>query len=320
MLTSQEAKQRFQGICVPIATIYRDDGSLDLDALASNVQWMIDRGARQGNTIFLAAGSGGDFTVLNVEERKQVIQTVAEVSGGRVPTIAGVQSTDVRVTIEICQHAEKVGIELAQISGAYYYDPRPDDVMAWHHEVARHTGIGFAAYSHWYSGSKYDVPVSVIERLLEEVPNTIAVKWASPVVENYCSGMLSFIPKAAVVDNSSLNLLGHVLGCRAFISHVPNFYPELPWRVFDLFQEGRYREGRKVYDDFMVPYAKLNGQITGATAGEGIFVKPWMDAGGLKGGRSRLPSRDEAVTPEIREGIKRLLERSRAQMEVAAAD
>ena len=317
MLTREEAKQRFQGVCVPIATIYKEDGSLDPDSLASNVQWMIDRGAKQGNTIFLACGSGGDFTVLSTEERKQVISTVAEVTAGRVPTIAGVQSTDVRVTIELCQHAEKMGVDLVQISGAFYYDPHPDDVMAWHREVARNTGIGFAAYSHWYSGSKYDVPVSLIEQLLDEIPNTIAVKWASPVVENYYRGMLSFIPKAAVVDNSSLNLLGHVLGCRAFISHVPNFYPEFCWRVFDLFQEGRYPEAREVYDEFMLPYGQLLGQIAGATAGEGIFVKPWMEAVGLKGGRSRLPSRDEAVTPEIREGVRKLLARSQAAVGAA---
>ena len=317
MLTKEQAKKRYQGVCVPIATIYKDDGSLDLDSLASNVQWMIDRGAKEGNTIFLAAGSGGDFTVLNVEERKQVIGTVAEVSAGRVPCIAGVQSTDVRVTIEICQHAEKVGVELAQISGAFYYDPKPDDVVAWHKEVAKHTGIGFAAYSHWYSGSKYDVPVELIETLLEEVPNTIAVKWASPVVEHYYRGMMSFVPKAAVVDNSSLNLLGHVLGCRAFISHVPNFYPELPWRVFDLYQQQRYEEARRVNDEFMVPYGGLLGQIAGATAGEGIFVKPWMEAAGLKGGRSRLPSRDEAVTPKIRDGVKALLTQSQADLSAA---
>jgi len=317
LLTKEQTKKRYQGVCVPIATIYNDDGSLDLDSLASNVQWMIDRGAKEGNTIFLAAGSGGDFTVLNVEERKQVISTIAEVSAGRIPCIAGVQSTDVRVTIEICQHAEKVGVELAQISGAFYYDPKPDDVIAWHKEVAKNTGIGFAAYSHWYSGSKYDVPVDLIEALLDEIPNTIAVKWASPVVENYYRGMLSFIPKAAVVDNSSLNLLGHVLGCRAFISHVPNFYPEFPWKVFDLYQQQRYEEGRKVYDEFMVPYSSILGQIGGATAGEGIFVKPWMEAVGLKGGRSRLPSRDEAVTPEIRKSVKDLLAKSQAEFSAA---
>ena len=307
MITTQEAKKRFQGVCVPIATIFHEDGSLDLDSLASNVQWMIDQGAKEGNTIFLAAGSGGDFSVMNVGERKQVIQTIAEVTAGKVPTICGVQSTDIRDTIEICQHAEKVGIDLAQISGHYYYTPLPGDVVAWHEEVARHTGIGFAAYSHWYSGSKYDVPVSLMERLIE-IKNTVAVKWASPVFGNYYNGMKAFLPKVAVVDNSSMALTGHILGCRAFISHVPNFLPQQPWKVFDLYQQGKYEEATKLDDAFGDHYSKFNTMITSQSAGEGIFVKPWMEAVGLKGGRSRLPSRDQAVTQEIKDGIKKFLE------------
>ena len=307
MITNQEAKQRFQGVCVPIVTIYKDDGSLDLDALASNVQWMIDRGARQGNSIFLIAGSGGDFTVLSVEERKQVIGTVAGVNGGRVPTMAGVQSTDIRDTIELCQFSESVGIEIAQISGAYYYDPRPDDVVAWHEEVARNTGIGFSAYSHWYSGSKYDVPVDLVERLLD-IPNTVAVKWSSPKVGNYQEGMRRFVPRVAVVNNNApLVVYSHVLGARAWVSHVLQFYPEFCWRVHELMEEGRYREAQQVYSRFMGQYAKLRAAVAGATAGEGIFAKPGMEAAGLKGGRSRLPSRDAAVTDEVREGFKRLL-------------
>jgi len=35
------------------------------------------------------------------------------------------------------------------------------------------------------------------------------------------------------------------------------------------------------------------------------FVRPLMGAIGLDGGRSRLPSRDAAVTPEIRPGFER---------------
>ena len=311
MITKEQAKERFQGVCVPIVTIYKEDGSLDLHGLASNVQWMIDRGAKQGNTIFLAAGSGGDFTVLDLEERKQVIKTVADVSAGRVPTMAGVQSTDIRDVIELCQYSERVGIEIAQISAAYYYDPKTEDVITWHEEVARHTGIGFSAYSHWYSGSKYDVPVDVIDRILD-IPNTVCVKWASPNVGNFVAGMRRFVPRAAVVNNGApLAIYSHILGARAWVSHVPQFLPEFCWRVHALMEEERYQEAQHVYAEVMAPYARLRAAVSGATAGEGIFVKPGLEAAGLVGGRSRLPSRDEAVTPEVREGFVKLLESAR---------
>jgi hypothetical protein len=45
-----------------------------------------------------------------------------------------------------------------------------------------------------------------------------------------------------------------------------------------------------------------------ATGGEGVFVRPAMDAAGLTGGHSRLPSRDSVITPELREGYKKLLD------------
>ena len=308
MLTVEEAKARLQGVCVPLTTIFADDGSVDIESTRANVQWMIDQGARQGNTVFIAAGSGGDFTSLSMEERRQVIGAIADVSKGRIPIIASVQSTDIRETIELCNFCEDVGVDVVQMSGAYYYTVTAEDLVAWVEEVARNTTIGFAAYSHWYSGSKYDIPVEVAERLLD-VQNTVAVKWGSPNMDNYVGGMQRFASRVAVVNNGPLTIFGHILGCKSYISHVPNFYPHLDWRVWDLLEEGRYVEAQRVSDEFMVPYSEITGAIRGATAGEGVFVRPFLDLAGLRGGRSRLPSRDEAVTPELREKMKQLLDR-----------
>ena len=307
MLTAEQAKDWFKGVTVPLATIFHKDGSLDLESTSSNVQWLVDQGARQGNTILLTAGSGGDFTSLNTEERKQVIGAVAKIAAGKIPTIASVQSTDIRVTIELSQFCEEVGIDAVQMSGAYYYDGRPEDVIDWVEEVARHTKVGFAAYSHWYSGSKYDLPIDVVEQLLD-LPNTIAVKWASPVIESFIEGVQKFEPRVAVIDNGPIPIFGHILGCKAFISHVPNYYPHHAWKVWDLMEAQRYQEAQKLYDEFMVPYMDLIGKVAAATAGEGVFVRPGLEAAGLATGYSRLPSRDAAITDEVRDGFKRLLE------------
>ena len=319
-LTSDEAKDWFQGAVIPLATIFKADGTLDVDTTQSNVQWIVDQGARQGNTVFLAAGSGGDFTVMSTDERKQVIKAVTEVAAGKIPVMAGVQSTDIRVTIELSQFCEKVGVDAVQMSGAYYYDGKAEDVYDWVKEISRHTDVGFAAYSHWYSGSKYDLPVNLVERMIDEIPNVIAVKWASPSIDNYLQGMLRFVPKASVVDNSALTLLGHIMGCRAWVSHVPNFFPQQSWRVHDLMQQGLYQEAQRVHERFDGPYSQLAGEIMGATAGEGIFVKPWMEAAGLPGGHSRLPSRNGAVTPEIRSRIQQHLEQAREALATAVAN
>ncbi len=308
MITVKEAKQKMDGVVIPLATIFKEDGSLDVDGTQGNVQWIVDQGAAPGNTVFIAVGSGGDFTVMNTEERKAAIKAIADVAvPNNIPTFASVQSTDIRVTIELSQFCEEVGIDAVQMSGAYYYDGRPEDVIDWVEEVARHTKVGFAAYSHWYSGAKYDLPVSVVEHLLD-LPNTIAVKWASPSTENFIEGVQKFRSRAAVIDNGPIPIFGHILGCSAFISHVPNYYPHHAWKVWDLMEAQRYQEAQKLYDEFMVPYADLIGKVAAATAGEGVFVRPGLEAAGLPTGYSRLPSRDAAITDEVRDGFKRLLE------------
>ena len=287
MLTVEEAKSRFQGVVAPLPTIFAKDGGLDLESTAGNVQWIVDQGAAQGNTVFLAAGSGGDFTVMSMEERKRVIGTVVEVSGGRVPVIAGVQSTDIRETIELCQHCEEIGVDAVQISSAYYYDCQPDDVYSWHAEVARHTNVAFATYSHWYSGSKYDLPIDLVERLLD-IPNTVVVKWSSPSLDNFHQGVLTFKSRAAVVDNSFMPVMGHVLGCRAWISYVPNFYPQHSWRVWELMEEGRYPEAQRLHDEFTVPYFELVGRIQSQTSGGGRVYQ--ARHGGGRAERRVLPA------------------------------
>ena len=317
MLTREQARNRFRGVVVPLVTIFAEDGSVDLDGTASNVQWIIDQGATVGNTVFLVAGSGGDFTVMSPEERKQVIRTVAEVSAGKVPVMAGVQSTDIRVTIDLCNLCEEVGVDGAQISNAFYYDCRDNDVVAWHEEVARNTDASLIAYSHFYSGSKYDVPLEVMDRLID-IPNVVALKWASGLQERFHAGVLRFKERVAVLDNSLMPVLGHMLGCTGWINHVVSFYPQHPWRVWELMEAGRHREAETLFDRFMTPYNALVDAIMAETAGEGVFVRPALEAAGLVAGISRLPSRDVALTPEIKQAFRKLLDDERAAADDAA--
>jgi hypothetical protein len=70
---------------------------------------------------------------------------------------------------------------------------------------------------------------------------------------------------------------------------------------------GKHAEAKQEWDRCMVPWMELIAQIDAATGGEGIFVRPAMNAVGLQGGHSRLPSRDEVITPELQAGYQRLL-------------
>jgi 4-hydroxy-tetrahydrodipicolinate synthase len=304
MITAEELRQRWQGVVIPLITPFKEDLSLDIPALEKNVQWAMDKGARMGNTVFLAAGSGGDLTVMSTEERKQVMKTVADVADGKVPVMASAQSTDVRVCIELCQYGEEIGLDAMQLSGPYYYDGRYGDALAWMQEVAKHTDVGFAVYANWYTG--YDMPLDLIDEILD-IPNSIAVKWGSPNVFIYMEGIRRFNSRSVVVDNAFLPEISYPMGVQCHISHIPNFYPEHSWRVHELLMAGKVVEGKKEWDRCVVPWLRLIAPVQAATGAEGVFVRPAMEAVGLTGGHSRLPSRDEVITPELHQEYKKVV-------------
>jgi dihydrodipicolinate synthase/N-acetylneuraminate lyase len=304
MLTPDQARERWRGVLIPLVTPFAVDGSLDLVSLRANIEWLIGRGAKHGNSVLIAAGSGGDFTSMNIEERKTVIAAIAETVADRMPIIAGVQALDVRDTIDLCRCAEAHGIDGVQISAPFYYDGRPGDALAWFKAVAAETNIGFAVYNNWYTG--YDMPIELVDQILD-LPQSIGIKWASPSIDVFQAGVRRFLPRVPVINNTFNTVIGHMLGSTCFVSHWPNFYPEFCWNLWDLMEAGDFGAAQKEFDRGMVPYQALVGKIARQTAGEGVFVRPAMAAMGLNGGHSRLPSRDEVVTPEIKAGFRDLL-------------
>jgi 4-hydroxy-tetrahydrodipicolinate synthase len=306
MRSVAEIRNRWRGIVIPLVTPFQANGELDVAALRQNVRWLLDRGAALGNTVFLVGGSGGDFTVMTLAERLQIIETVTEVVAGQVPIIAGAQSCDIRDCIAIGQRCAELGVDAIQISGPYYYDLRPDDLLAWFIELGRQVDVGFALYNHYYSGSKYDIPIDMVEELLK-LPSSVAVKWSSSDISKFYEGLQRFLPQVTVVDNTFLMVEAHLRGCRAFVSHIPNFCPEFTWHIWSLLEDGHYQVAHECYDAFMTPYSQVVGQIAASTSGEGVFVRPFMAAVGLVGGASRLPSRDAVVTPALQHEITALV-------------
>jgi hypothetical protein len=71
-----------------------------------------------------------------------------------------------------------------------------------------------------------------------------------------------------------------------------------------------YDEANRVLDDFDNEYSEILAAIGSRTAGEGVFVKPFMKYMGRPSGPSRLPSVDNVVTDEITQKIKKLMDRA----------
>ena len=303
-MTVDEVKRRWKGPVVPVLTVFSDDLSLDLDGLRTNVRYLLDAGARVGNTVLLVCGAGGDFPVLTTEERKQVAETVAGEVQGRVPIIVGVEHTSTLICVELARHAVEIGADAVQVCPPYYYTPSPEDVFHHFQVISDSADIGIVVYNTFWTAP--NIGLESMERLLS-LSNVIAIKWSAPSECEYRKGYELFAERAAIIENGRSHVDSHRRGAVGWISHVSNFWPQHDWRILDLMQAGEYQKAQDKIDAFNSAFREFRAEMEAQTSGEGHAIKQIMELVGLVGGPSRPPTRYVPMTARQSESLSRLL-------------
>ena len=299
----QRIREWLMGPMVAVATPFKEDNSLDLDALQENVRYMIDHGVRTGQGSLLVAAAGGEHPTMNAEERKAAMGAAVEAAQGEVPVLASIQHTDVRIILDLARHASKVGLQGAQLAPTYYYPPTEGDAFRLFQMVADESDVTILVYhTHWR-----DLNMSLdLLRRLAEIPTVRGLKWDAPTDDEYRRGITELHDDLLIIDNAGRYALSHRLGAKGFITHVSGFWPEYPLRIWNLLERGDYDKVEDALAEFQEPWGTWVGKVTAITGGEGPFIKAAMEAVGLRAGPPRPPSirPPEHLVAEFRELIK----------------
>lgn len=131
------------GVLTALVTPFDPQGGLDLPALKR----LVERQLKAGVGGLVACGTTGETACLNLEERAQVVQTVVEVTAGKVPVIAGSGSNDTRGTIEETRRVKEWGADAALVVAPYYNRPTQEGMYAHFSAVAEGGGLPVIAYN-----------------------------------------------------------------------------------------------------------------------------------------------------------------------------
>lgn len=300
----QEVKQTLCGPMIPVITHLQDDLSVNTDAIKAEVNYLVEHGIRTGQGVLLAVGAGGDFNMLNVEERKTAAQAIVDGAAGRVPVVLGVQDTNVNVMIEMAQFADAIGTYGIQMSTTYYYPPSDEDAISVYQAVHDATSqVAIMAYNTFWHD--YDMPFHVIDQLCE-LERIVALKWARPNNGNdYMKGVARYADRLAVVDNAGMWVMNHMLGGTGFITHLATIFPEYDVAIWNLLQAGDYVAAQEKIMAVNWLWGEFRGKMAQRTSGESPPVKAALDLVGRYGGPSRLPSR--TLTEDERQELRQLL-------------
>jgi 4-hydroxy-tetrahydrodipicolinate synthase len=201
----------FTGIGVALVTLFDRDGELDADASARHARHLVDRGVRG----LAVAGSTGEASALDADERSRLLTAVRAAVGGQAPVVAGTGAPSARQAVELARRAADDGADaLLVLSPLGTDDPRP-----YYDTVVRAVDVPVLAY-HNPTMSAPGIPVDLLCELPVAGVKDSTGDPARLAVE------LDEVGDGVYTGSAALLLQARAMGCSGAILALANVDPE----------------------------------------------------------------------------------------------
>lgn len=131
-----------QGALTAMVTPFKQDGQIDWDRLAANVEFQIKKGING----LVPMGTTGESPTLNHEEHRAVIAKVIEWTKKRVPICAGTGSNSTAEAVDLTRHAKQAGADAALVVNPYYNKPTQEGLFR-HFSAVADVGLPVILYN-----------------------------------------------------------------------------------------------------------------------------------------------------------------------------
>ncbi len=166
-----------KGSMVALVTPMQADGTIDKTAFLDLIEWQI---AAKTEALIIA-GTTGEASTLNDEERKELIALAVKQVKHRVPVIAGTGTNSTATTIKYTQDAQQAGADVCLLVTPYYNKPTQHGLYEHYKKVSDHTDIPLILYN-VPGRTACDLLPETIERLAS-IPQFIGIKDATGKME-----------------------------------------------------------------------------------------------------------------------------------------
>ncbi len=234
--------ERIEGIFTPNLVPLDDQGEINEPELRRYVEWLIERGVHG----LYPNGSTGEFIRFTTEERRRIVEIIADQNAGRVPILAGAAEANVRETIAACEHYHQLGVRAVAIVSPFYYRLSAEGVYAYFREIALHSPADITLYNIPMFASPIDV--ETVARLADECERIIAIKDSSgdlPHMMRMIAAVRPRRPDFSFLTGWEAALLPMLLiGCDGGTNATSGIVPEVTRRLYDLTRLMRIDEAR----------------------------------------------------------------------------
>ena len=270
---------RLKGMGVALITPFKEDGSVDYDALLRLVDYQLENG-----TDFLCVlGTTAETPTLTKEEKEKVKRTVIDRVNGRLPILLGVGSNSTQAVVDSVKNDDMTGVDALLVVVPYYNKPSQEGIYQHYKAVAEATDLPIVLYN-VPGRTGVNMTAEITLRLANDFENIVAIKEASgniaqmdEIIKNKPEGF------DVISGDDGITFPLITLGAVGVISVLGNAFPREFSRMIQLALEGDYVNALPIHHQFAEMCNLLF--VDGNPAG----VKAMLSIMGMVENKLRLP-------------------------------
>lgn len=269
----------FKGAGVAIVTPFHEDGTVNYEQFAKNIEWQIEN----KTDAIIVCGTTGEASTLSHEEHLDVIRYCVERVAKRVPVIAGTGSNSTETAIYLSVEAEKAGADGLLLVTPYYNKATQKGLYQHFAQTAKAVKLPAILYN-VPSRTGCNIQPETVVALAKDVENIVGIKEAS--------GDISQVAKLAYLAGGCIDIYSGnddqitpilSLGGVGVISVLSNVAPRQTHDIVDSYLNGDPETSTRLQLEAFPLIKALFSEVNP------IPVKKAMNLMGQNAGTLRLP-------------------------------
>lgn len=285
----------FKGMGVALITPFKDDGSLDLEALKNIVRFQIDN----GTDYLVVMGTTGEYVTLTPAEIEQVKNTIVAENAGKLPLVLGVGGNNTQKVIQQLKNGNYTGFDALLSVSPYYNKPTQEGIYQHFKALSENSPLPLILYNVPGRTASNILP-STVGRLARDCKNIIGIKEAAGSMDQAMKTIAATPDDFLVISGDDMLALPMTLaGGAGVISVIGNAYS----RQFSTMIENGLR--RKVDEAYKIHYKLTPAIDLIFEEGNPTGIKVILEEMGLAAAKVRLPL--VVATSQLRTKIQRFI-------------
>lgn len=213
---------KFYGTGVALITPFKDDLTVDFEALEKLVQYNIDN----GTNYLVISGTTGESVTITKEEKVAIIECVKSVNSGKLPVVLGIGGNNTQAVIDEIKSTNFDGIDAILSVSPYYSKPTQEGIYQHFKAISQVSPLPVILYNVPGRTSSNMLPSTTL-RLARDFENIIGVKEAGNNVAQYLQLLRDKPEDFLIISGDDDLALGVVLaGGAGVISVIGQAFPK----------------------------------------------------------------------------------------------